>query len=185
MHQVITSFITLNRKWILFGLALWAMSMLLNIWPLVFLAVFCILNALMLTYDRYIELPIDIELSTFAAVLMTLKFGIMWGVSTAIMSKVVAMIYNRDFNKNSLFAIAGYCVAAVLAGLFAPITDNIVAVGVLVTVLVNIFNFFTCKFVVFLSDYELFLYGGSNLIFNVTLFIGFSEIIMKLINIIL
>jgi len=155
-----------------------AFSFLMDIRPILFFIVFCMSNALFLTYERYVEIPMDVELSTFLSILMTLKYGLVWGILTAIFSKIASMLYNRDFNRNSIFSMMGYILAAVFAHLLHGL--NILHIGIIVTLLVNLYYFIIYRFVVFLSQYEAFMYNTTNIIFNLVLFIGFSDLILKI-----
>jgi hypothetical protein len=182
MQQHITNFFNLNKKWLVIGLSLYVLSLLLNIWPILFLVAFCLLNAALLIYDRYVEIPIDIELSTFSAILMTLKFGIWWGIITAVATKLVSMINNQDFNRNCFVSIFGYVIAAVLASVLSNM--NIVLLGIIISVVINIYTYFSFKFVMMMSDFESLGYSVTNIIFNIMLFIGFSEVIFRVISVI-
>lgn len=168
-----------NKKWLFAGLIFWILSFVINIWPIVFLILFCTLNVFLLLYDRYVEMPVDLELSTFSAVIMSLKFGLGWGILAGVLTKVASMISNRDFNRNSLIAISGYALAALLAYLLQGLP--IVTMGVLIAIIVNTYAFLAFRFILFLSDFELALYGISNIFFNIVVFVGFSEIILRLI----
>jgi hypothetical protein len=149
--------------------------------PIIFLTVLCALNAFLLIYDRYVELPIDIELSTLSAVTMSVTFGLKWGIAAGVLSKFVSMVSNRDFNKNSLVSMVVYALAAVLASMFQGM--NVVTMGLLIVVIVNLFAFLIFRFVLFMSTYELVMYAVSNIMFNIVMFMGFAEIIVKLMGI--
>ncbi|MFH2021642.1 MAG: hypothetical protein ABIJ34_09630 [archaeon] len=177
--KLISRYFTVSgRKWLIFILSFWALSYFINIWPVVFLVGLCALNATLLIYDRYVDLPIDIELSTFSAIIMALKFGLVWGIAAGLLTKMTAIISNRDFNKNSLISLASYALAAVLANLFRGLP--LVYLGLIVTVLVNVFSFAVMKFVLLASEYEIISYSISNIMFNVVVFVGFADLIFRL-----
>jgi hypothetical protein len=169
--------LNIDRKWIFLGLAILVASFFIDIRPVIFLAVFSAGNAIVLSIDRYVQAPLDIELSTFSAVLMTTVFGLKWGIAAAVITKLAAIAYNRNIRVDHLFMIGGYVLAAFFASLFQM---NIMVLGLIVTFLVNIYVLFISKFVTMLSDYEIIMYGSSNFIFNAVLFIGFSEFLQKI-----
>ncbi len=168
----------IDRKWIIIVLVLYLLCLILkiNIIPLIFLTIFCVANAIVLSIDRYVQAPIDIELSTFSAVLMTTRYGLQWGLLVAILSKMAAIFYNKNVRVDHFFMILGYVLAAVFANTFRGMP--ILLLGILVTIIVNIYTLFISKFVTMLSPYEIMMYGMSNAIFNSVLFIGFSELFL-------
>ncbi|MBU0758316.1 MAG: hypothetical protein KKF44_09680 [Nanoarchaeota archaeon] len=170
----------IDKKYFYIVLLLWLSSFMFNIWPFVFLAALCILNALLLIYDRYVDAPIDLELSTFSAIIMTLTFGVKWGIIAAVMTKVAVIISNRDFNKNSLIAMSSYVLAALATHMLPPM--NIILLGVIVVMVVNLNNFIVFKYLLMLSDIEIGMYSISNILFNVMLFIGFAEVLIKVLT---
>jgi hypothetical protein len=172
---------SVNKKWIVAALAVWILSFFINVWPFVFLALFCLLNMALMLYDRYVEIPIDIELSTLSAILMTLRFGLIWGIAAAICTKTAAMISNRDFNKNSIVAMGGYVSAAFLANLMHGLP--LVVMGMLIFLLVNMLSGLLFRFVLFLSTFEVAMYTVSNMIFNSVIVLGFGEVLLKIIGV--
>ena len=167
----------IDRKWIIIGLTLALASFFIQIWPIIFLSIFCVANALLLTIDRYVNAPLDLEFSTFSAVLMTLVYGLKWGLLVAVMTKIAAILYNKNVRVDHLFMIFGYCIAAIVASIMP---GSIVIVGVVSTIMVNIYTVFISKFVTMFSSYEIFTYGISNTFFNIVLFIGFSEFFLAI-----
>ena len=168
----------IDRKWILMILVVVLLSFLIDIKPVIYIILFSVANSLLLTIDRYINAPIDLELSTFTGILMSLKFGVSWGIACAILTKVAAIIYNRNVRMDHIFMIGGYCIAAITANLLRSM--DIVAIGVIATIIVNIYTVFVSKYVTMLSNYEIVMYGSTNAAFNIVLFIGFSNIFMLL-----
>ncbi|MBT3720093.1 hypothetical protein HN789_05125 [archaeon] len=176
-RQIIYKKLNIDRKWLFIILFLAVLSFFIDIWQIIFLCMFSVGNAFLLTIDRYINAPVDIELSTFAAVIMTQLYTLKWGIAVAILSKVAAIIYNKKFSVDHLFMMGGYIVAALIASI-AP--GSIVVAGIISTIVVNLYVVFVSKYITHLSTYEIVMYGSSNTIFNVVLFIGFGEIIFKL-----
>ncbi len=169
--------IDLDRKWLIIGAMFFIISFFINVWPLVFLGIFCVGNAIVLSLDRYVSLPIDIEFSTFSSILMTKVFGLEWGIANAIITKLSAIIHNKKFAMDHIFMIGGYCFAAILANM---LPGSIFSIGLLATVIVNIYIVFVSKFITMLSMQEIFMYGISNTLFNLVLFVGFSDLFYKI-----
>ncbi len=155
-------------------LFIFILSYLIDIKPFIFLILLCFLNTLLLLYDRYVELPIDIELSTFSAVLMTLKFGLNWGIAAGVLTKLAAIISNRDFNKNSIVSLSAYALVAVLANIFRGLP--FLTLGIIIAVLINLYVILFSRFILFMSNYEIAMYSISNVIFNIIVFIVFTNI---------
>lgn len=154
-------------------LSFFILSYVVDIKPFLFLIVLCILNVILMLYDRYVELPIDIELSTFSATLMTIKFGLFWGILAGLLTKIVVIISNKDFNKNSIFSLSAYALVAVFANILKDI--HFLTLGIIIAFLVNFYVFLVFKFLLFLSDYEIFMYSSTNIVFNIIVFIIFSN----------
>ena len=74
--------------------------------------------------------------------------------------------------------MTGYIVAALLADVFKGY--GVVTLGLIVTLLANVYQFFIRKFVVNYSTFEIISYGVTNIIFNSVLFIGFADIFIKI-----
>jgi hypothetical protein len=164
------------------SLAMLVLSILIDIRPVIFFVAFCIISAFFMMYERFVQMPVDFELFTFSTILMTLKFGIIWGIITAVSTKMAAVFYNKDFNRNTLFSISSYVIAAILVHLFSTMGMNILILGLLVIFLTNVYTFFMFRFVVQMDKYELFLYGGSNFLFNLVMIMGFFNIFMNLMS---
>jgi hypothetical protein len=155
-----------------------SMSMWVNLTPFILLGIFCFANALFLTYERYMKIPLDFEFSTFSTVIMTVKFGLVIGLLTAVLTKLTAIIYHKDLNVNSLFTMTGYILAAILANLFHL---PFLILGLVVTILVNIYSFVVGKLLSVIPNYELIMYFVSNLLFNLIIFASFANIAYNII----
>ena len=167
-----------NRKYLMLILSIWIMSFIIDIWPIIFLALFCVANAMLLSVFKHIQAPIDIEMITFPVVLMTIKYGLLWGIALAILSSIFHIIYNKEFSIAQVFFLMGYFASAFLASFFHGI--NIVLLGVLITVVINFYFAFISRFVIFYSNHEVMIATVSNVFFNIALFIGFSEVIIRI-----
>ncbi|MEM3374487.1 MAG: hypothetical protein QXE31_04665 [Candidatus Woesearchaeota archaeon] len=170
----------IDRKWLILGLIIYIFTFFLKIpiMPLIYLSIFCVSNALLLTIDRYVSLPIDVEFSTFTASLMTIAYGFKWGLFTAILTKFAAIVYNRNFRVDHIFMIIGYVISAIISNFLKALP--IVLIGIIATIVVNIYTIFVSKYITMLTDYEIMTYGLSNTIFNFILFIAFSEPLLSI-----
>ncbi len=173
--------LNIERKWLVLGLFLAILSFFVNIWPIVFLGIFCIANSILLSIDRYVNAPLDLEFSTFSSILMTISYGLKWGIATALLTKIAAIIYNKRFTMDHVFMMIGYSIAALMANILSGNSvSSIVLIGIIATLATNLWIVFVSKFITGLSPYEIFMYGSSNIIFNAVLFIGFSEFFLKI-----
>ena len=170
----------IDRKFILAGLILLILSFFIDVKKFVFIGLFMIANALLLSLDRYLNMPVDIEFSTFAAILVTRVYGLNWGIFTAISTKVAAMLYNANIRADHFFMIGGYCMAAFITSMFPGV--GIVNIGLIATIIVNIYIYFVSKYITNLYPFEILMYGASNIIFNMVLFIAFSEPFLSLMS---
>jgi hypothetical protein len=170
----------IDRKWLLIGLIVLILSFMfkINIVAIIFLVLFCIGNAILLSIDRYISAPVDLELSTFSVVLMTSSYGLQWGIAAAVLTKFAAILYNKNFMIDHLFMIGGYVVAALIANVFTGVP--IVFLGIIATIITNIYIVFVSKFITMLPDMAILTYGTSNTIFNIVLFVGFADLFRNL-----
>jgi len=165
------------KQWIIIGVLVLIISFFINIWPIIFLSMFCVINSIILSIDRYVSAPIDFEFSTFAAILMTQAYSLKWGIAVAILTKLAAIVYNKKFAIDHLFMMGGYVIAALMANM---LPGSILVVGLIATLVVNLYVVFVSKFITMLSNYEIFMYGFTNILFNVILFVGFGDFIFKL-----
>ena len=145
----------------------------LNLEPILFLAALCICNCLLLLYDRYVSIPIDLELSTFSAVLLSFKFGIMWGIAGGILTKLATMLNNSDFSSNSLISLSCYTIAAIVGSILCGMTTNFLLIGLIASLVSNLASYFLCR-ASGMADIEIAMYGLSNLAFNWLIFGTFS-----------
>lgn len=163
-------------------LCLMAASMIFDVLPFILVFVFCIANALFMTYERFITVPLDFELSTFTTTIMTLRFGLMWGIITGVGTKMAQVLYNKDFNINSAFSIIQYILIAFIVNFVSGFSVSIIIIGMIGVILGGIFGFLMLKYVNMLSNYECFSYFISNIVFNFAMFVGFAEIVFRLLS---
>jgi hypothetical protein len=164
----------IDKRIILGGIIFILVSFFINIFPIVFLILFSIANTAILSFKRYFDAPVDPQLCTFASILMTMQYGLTYGLITAFLTRFVSMIYNKKIKIAYFFMISSYMVAALFTEVIN--SDNVVLLGIIVTIISNIYMVFIRKYVTQYSNFEVISYALSDLIFNSVMFIGFSEI---------
>lgn len=145
---------------------------------IIFVIVFSAVNAFILSVERKTGIAHDMEFSTFSCVLFTRAYSLQWGLFMAFFTKLVADIYNSNFRVDHLFMVLGYSAAAVITYLFP--SANIMLLGFLIVIIINIYIFFVSKFITMLSPFEIFMYGSSNIIFNMLIFSILSVPVLNL-----
>lgn len=166
----------IDKRIIFAGVVAIIASFFINIWPIIFLILFSIGNTAILAFKRYFDAPVDPQLCTFAAILMTMRYGLTYGLITAFITRFASMLYNKKIKMAYFFMISSYMVAALFADIIK--TNNVVLLGIVVTIISNIYMVFVRKYVTQYSNFEVISYAASDLIFNAVMFIGFSEIIL-------
>lgn len=171
----------IDKRVLILILVGWILSFFINLKIVLFASFFIISNAILLSIDRYIQMPVDIEFSTFAAILFTLAFSLKWGIFIGIATKVGAMMYNANVRADHFFMIGGYVMAAVIANLLRGM--NVVTIGIITVLIVNTYIYLVSKYITNLYPFEILMYGGSNIIWNLILFSGFSSFLLKIMKI--
>lgn len=164
------------KNYLFLGIVIILLSLIINIRAFLLLSFFSVINALFLTYERYVEVPLDLEFSTISTIFMTISFGLNWGLMTAIFTKIAHVIYNKDFNINSLFSMLGFVIVALVSQYYS-LRMNILFFGICVLILVNVYNFLALKYINGLSSYVVLSYTISNFIFNLILLSSFSGVL--------
>ena len=161
-------------------LTLMILSVFINIWALVFIITFSFLNSLLLSIERYVSITHDLELSTFSAVMMSVSFGLGWGMTAAFFTKFMEIMYNKSMEIEDILAITSFMIAAVLGFIFRDM--NITAVGIVVTFAVNVFNFITSSMVGYYTKYELIFQVMTNIVLNLVLFVSAAPVLLTLLT---
>ncbi|MEK6917204.1 MAG: hypothetical protein AABW92_05675, partial [Nanoarchaeota archaeon] len=90
------------------------LSVFINIWAVIFIIIFSVLNAILISIDRYVNITHDLELSTFSAVMMSVTYGLGWGMAAAFFTKFTEVMYNKNLEFDDLLAMISFMIAAVL-----------------------------------------------------------------------
>src|SRR3989344_325764 len=161
-------------------LTLMILSVFINIWALVFIITFSFLNSLLLSIERYVSITHDLELSTFSAVMMSVSFGLGWGMTAAFFTKFMEIMYNKSMEIEDILAITSFMIAAVLGFIFRDM--NITEAGIVVTFAVNVFNFITSSMVGYYTKYELIFQVMTNIVLNLVLFVSAAPVLLTLLS---
>jgi hypothetical protein len=156
-------------------------SIFINIKLVLFLAFAIVFNSLLQQFQLKRGLPTDFEVSTFATVLVTLVFGIGWGIFIAVFSKLIASIYTGNVVADHFFMIMTYLNAAILTSLLRGMP--IIALGLLIVAINAIVMFTISKNILGIDFTANMSYTGTNLIFNIMIFLAFSEFALALLRI--
>ena len=147
----------------------------INVKLIGFLAIATVFNALLANAQLKRGLPTDLELSTFSTVMVTIGFGLKWGILIAVMSKFIAMIYTGSILADHFFMISTYINAAVLAFLFRSFDPFVL--GMTIAIVNAAIMFLISKNILGLDVTRNLSYTGTNLIFNFLVFSIFSRTI--------
>ncbi|MFH0876133.1 MAG: hypothetical protein V1859_09425 [archaeon] len=167
--------LNIDKRIIIGGLALLILGFFIDIKRIGILCGLVFLNCMLLSLDRYISMPVDLEFSTFSAILFSTVYGLKWGLVAGAVTKLAAMFYNANIRLDHFFMIGGYCMSAVFASILTPFHIPILYVGLICVIIVNIYIVFVSKYITALYAFEIFMYGTSNIIFNFLLFMAFAE----------
>ncbi len=149
-----------------------------NIKLLLFLIISIVFNAMLANFQLKRGFPTDFELSTFSTVMVTLAFGLPWGIAIAIFSKLIASIYTGNVLADHFFMILTYINAAILAFLFSSLNPFII--GMIIVTINVVIMFFISKNILGLDITSNLSYTGTNFIFNFLVFSIFSEVVYNL-----
>lgn len=148
---------------------------------LLFFIIVVMFNAKLVLFQGQKGLPTDFELSTFGSVLVSMTYGLNWGLFWAIGSKLFASIYSGYIIVDHFFMMFTYCIAAIIASSMpnAPV----MILGISIAILDSTIMFFLSKNVLGLDITSNLSYTGTNLIFNIVVFLTLGEIIHPLLSI--
>jgi len=147
---------------------------------LLFFITVVMFNAKLVLFQGQRGLPTDFELSTFGSVLVTVTYGWRWGLFWAVGSKLFASIYSGYIIADHFFMMFTYCVAVVLASAFSGVP--ILTLGLIIVFINAGLMFFISKNILGLDITSNMSYTGTNLMFNVVVFLTLSEVVKILIQ---
>jgi hypothetical protein len=145
---------------------------------LFFILFFIGLNIVVTMYKRVVYAPIEIETLSFGIILCSAKFGLIPGLTVAIIGGIIYVVYNNSFSPFTLPMMLGYIIMAVISSLYN--TVNITLLGIAANLAHNIFVFSIYYFVFRYDVGKNILYSSSNLIFNILLFSNLGPLVFRL-----
>lgn len=149
-------------------IAFLVLSIFVNIKLIIFLVIATAFNAWLANFQIRMQMPTDFELSTFATVLVTLSFGIKWGIFIAIFSKLFATISTGSLLVDHIFMMTTYVIGAVIASIL-PIS-NVFLLGMIIVSINCVLMFLISKNFLGLGITSNLAYTTTNFIFNVIIF---------------
>ncbi|MFH2020523.1 MAG: hypothetical protein ABIJ34_03860 [archaeon] len=157
---------------------LFLISRFINIKLVLFLILVIFANISMENVRLRANLPADFELSTFSTVLVTMAFGLQWGIFTAIFSKLFTSFATGNVLADHIFMIMTYINAALIASLFSA--ANVLTLGLIIVVINCILMYLISKNILGLDITSNLSYTLTNLMFNLLVFSIFSQIALRL-----
>jgi hypothetical protein len=125
-------------------------------------------------------LPTDFELSTLSTVLVTMAFGLPWGIFNAVFTKLITSISTGNVLADHFFMIATYINAALVTFVFR--STNVFYLGIAIVLVNAVIMFLISKNILGVPPHENISYTASNVIFNFLVFSIFSELIFRLLK---
>jgi len=156
-------------------LFLYIISLFVNIKMVIFLIVVLFVNISMENFRLRGNLPADFELSTFSTVMVTVAFGLEWGIFTAVFSKLITSIATGNLLADHFFMILTYVNAAFFAYFLRSM--NIFGLGMVIVSINCILMWLISKNLLGLDPTSNLSYTGTNFVFNFLVFSIFSELI--------
>jgi hypothetical protein len=147
-----------------------------------FIFAFLGLNSVITLYKRYIYLPIEIEVLSFGIVFTTIAFGLKAGIAVAMLGGVLFTILTTSFSPFTVPMVLGYVVMACTAfslRLFVPGLPYPV-IGIVANVIHNLLVFTLYHFFLGYDPLKNFLFGFTNILFNIFLFLNFGDLLFSL-----
>lgn len=149
-------------------IALAVLSFFINLKLIIFLIVATAFNGWLANFQLRFGVPTDFELSTFATVLITLAFGIRWGIFIAILSKLFATLSSGSLLVDHFFMMGTYVLAAVIASVLH--FRNVFLLGMIIVSINCVLMFLISKNILGLDPTSNLAYTTTNFVFNFILF---------------
>ena len=149
---------------------------------LLFIFAFLGLNSVITLYKRYVYLPIEIEVLSFGIVFTTVAFGLKAGIAVGMLGSILLTILTTSFSPFTIPMFIGYvvmaCVAFMLNFLFPQIPYPYI--GIIANISHNILVFSLYHIFLGYDPVKNLMFGISNILFNIFLFLNFGNLIFSL-----
>lgn len=141
-----------------------------------FTALFAGINAAMRTYKYLVDetnFAIEIELTMFATVLMSMAYGVKAGIFTAIVMALTSD-FVTGFNPETPTTVLWYVIAALMAPLFPA--SFFVGAGIIICIVTTIISWGFYHITESFSPFENFMYQFTDFAFNIYFFFALQWI---------
>lgn len=139
---------------------------------------FIVLNVILTLYKRYFYLPIEFEIISVGIVLSSIKFGLIAGLTVAIVGGIAYAIYCTSFSPFTFPMLLGYALMALIAYFFSGV--NMTYLGIGANIIHNLFIFVIYHFVFRYDLWKNIMYSGSNVLINIILFSNIAPFIFRI-----
>ena len=134
-----------------------------------FLLIVLFVNSRMERFQLRKGIPSRFELTTFTTVLVAVNYGLLLGILTGVFSRLFISFYTKNIAIDHFFLILSYVLTAAMA-YFIPLP--IVPLGLLITMINNVFMFILGKFMLGFDITINSVLCFSNILINFLLFVS-------------
>ncbi len=147
--------------------------------PVIVVVVFIILASFSTFYHNYFRSPINFELAKLFTVTAAVAYGAVAGVIVGALSVIISRALSGRFDQDTVTSLAAMAIIAVLANAFR--TANIAVLGI---ALVFVYYLLILPFIFLFGENRMreAVYIGTNIAFNVILFINVAPFLIKVVG---
>ncbi|MCP3684871.1 MAG: hypothetical protein GY861_19585 [bacterium] len=146
---------------------------------IVLFIIFTLIGAFSTFYKNYLEGPINFELVKLGAIMMTVAYNPIAGISVGIIASVMGKILTGKVDQTIIMSIVGISVICVIAGFFQ--TPDIVLLGIVLTI---VYYVVISPFIIMMGGSVWYgvIYIATDVIFNIFIFMRFAPFIYEAIT---
>ncbi len=128
-------------------------------------------------YQNFFKSPVNFELIKFSTILVAVSYGAMLGIAVALVSTIISKIMSEKLDQTAISSIVAIVIIALAAAAFR--STDIALLGI---ALVIAYHAMTVPVQLALGGSPLYglIYVGTNLMFNLFLFIRIAPMAVKL-----
>lgn len=134
-------------------------------------ALFAAANAGLRMYKAYLDFPLELELTTFAAVTITMGFGLKAGIVSAIVIGIAGDVFT-GVTMYTPITVSSFILAAIIATIF-PATFFSWA-GIMISAITCAGSYLLYRITESFTPFENSMYAATNFIWNAYMFFGFA-----------
>ncbi len=141
--------------------------------------IFTLVGAFSTFYKNYLEGPINFELVKLSAIMMTVAYNPIAGISVGLIASVMGKILTGKVDQTIIMSFVGIIVICVIAGFFP--TANIVTLGIVLTL---VYYLVISPFIIMMggSVWYGIIYIATDVIFNIFIFLRLAPLIYAVIT---